>query len=239
MITLYSPAPAWGLPSIVPASLKLEAWLRMAGISYEIAPPDLTLAPKGKLPFVRIDGELMGDSTLIIERLSREHGKDLDEGLSREERAVSLAFRRMVKEHLYWIIIADRWVSDESFAIYEPVLVELFFAQLPVEQQKAMSAMVRKGMVDQLFAQGMGKHRRDEIVHMGCTDLQAISDWLGQKPFFMGERPTVVDATLYGYLSNLIDVPLVSPVRDHGRATPNLLAYCHRIRDRFFPQFKA
>lgn len=236
MITLYAPAPAWGLPSIVPASLKLETWLRMAGVPYEIAPPELPLAPKGKMPFVRIDGELMGDSTLIIERLSRELGKDVDEGLSRESRAVSLSFRRMAKEHLYWVLLVDRWIKDENFALYEPVLTERFFAGLPAPQQHETCVMIRKGMIDQIHAQGMGRHTLAEVARFGCADMQAISDWLGEKPFFLGERPTLVDATLFGYVASIIEVPFASAVRDYGRATPNLLAYCQRIRDRFFPE---
>jgi glutathione S-transferase len=235
MMILYTPESALGIPNIVPAGLKLETWLRMAAIPYEVAPPDLSLAPKGKLPFVRIDGEIMGDSTFIIERLTRKHGKDLDERLNRQERAVSLAFRRMIKENLYWVITHVRWAIDANFALYQPVVKRLFLAGLPPEQQDAVCAGLRQQMLSQFVAQGMGKHSPEEVAQIGIADLQAISDYLDQKPFFMGDQPTVVDATLFGYLVNLLDLPFDSPIIDFGRSKANLAAYRQRMRDRFFP----
>lgn len=235
-ITLYAAPRAWGLPSISPAAAKLETWLRMAGIPYEVAPLDYALAPKGKMPFVEIDGQRMGDSTLILERLSKESGKDPDADLGPTERAVSHAFRRMIKENLYWVMAVDRWVTDENFAVYTPILAEVFFAALPPEHQHVYVAATRKEMVDQTRAQGMGRHTPDEVQQIGIADLKAISEYLGDKPFFMGDKPTTVDATLYGYLANLLLVPIASKGRDFGRTLPNLLAHCERMRARFFPE---
>ena len=85
MITLFQPPAFWGIPNISPACMKLETWLRMTGIPYQIAPPDMSAAPKGKIPYIDDEGTLMGDSTLIIEHLSKKHNKDLDQGLSGAE----------------------------------------------------------------------------------------------------------------------------------------------------------
>jgi len=238
-ITLYSIEPAWGLANISPACLKLETWLRMTGVAYEIAPLDYTLAPKGKMPFVRIGDELMGDSTLIIERLSKELGKDLDAGLGPAERAVSHAFRRMLKEHLYWVMIVDRWCNDENWVTYGPLITKLFFAQLPPDQQQAYTAGVRQQMIAQAQAQGMGRHTPAEVARLGMADLQAISDYLGDKPFFMGDTPTLVDATLYAYVANIVNVQFTSALRDFARGLPNLVAHCERMHSRYFPGLAA
>lgn len=32
MVTLYQPPGAWGIPSVSPFCVKLETWLRMAGV---------------------------------------------------------------------------------------------------------------------------------------------------------------------------------------------------------------
>jgi len=208
----------------------------MAGIHYETAPYDYTLAPKGKMPFVGIDGQIMGDSTLIMERLSKERGVDLDADLGRTQRAVSHAFRRMIKENLYWAMAFDRWVTEENFCVYTPVLIEVFFAALPPEHQQMYVAATRKSMVEQTHAQGMGRHTQDEVQQIGMADLQAISDYLGDKPFFMGDKPTTVDATLYGYLANMLLVPMASKARDFGRSLPNLLPHIERMRARYFPE---
>src|SRR5215204_1715227 len=69
-VTLVQFAPVWGR-NVSPFSLKLEAWLRLADIPYEVRPArGLRKAPKGKLPYiVEADGSAVGDSTLIIEHL--------------------------------------------------------------------------------------------------------------------------------------------------------------------------
>lgn len=41
---------------------------------------------------------------------------------------------------------------------------------------------------------GIGRHSSDEVQKIGCDDVQAISDFLGDKPFIMGEKPTIVSA---------------------------------------------
>jgi len=39
---------------------------------------------------------------------------------------------------------------------------------------------------------GIGRHSSEEIQKIGCDDVQAISDFLGDKPFMMGDKPTLV-----------------------------------------------
>ncbi len=43
-----------------------------------------------------------------------------------------------------------------------------------------------------LKAAGLGRHERDEIINFAKDDLKALSLYLGDKPFFMGDQPTRV-----------------------------------------------
>ncbi|MEG4445881.1 glutathione S-transferase C-terminal domain-containing protein [Microcoleus sp. AT9_B5] len=47
-----------------------------------------------------------------------------------------------------------------------------------------------------------------------CAYFQAISDFLADKPFFMGDQPTTLDATAYGYIGNFIQPRFESPIVD-------------------------
>lgn len=105
MITLYTAPFFEELPSISPACLELETWLRMTKLSYNkviVTAQSFELAPKGKIPFIDYQGKLVGDAFLIIEMLKQTEGIDLDASLSATERAISLAFRRMLKENTVW-----------------------------------------------------------------------------------------------------------------------------------------
>ena len=75
MITLHQFPPALGLPNASPFCLKLELYLRMAGLPYRNRYTlELHKAPKGKLPWIDDDGVTLADSGLIIEYLKGRYG---------------------------------------------------------------------------------------------------------------------------------------------------------------------
>jgi glutathione S-transferase len=220
--------------------MKLETWLRMANVPYEVAPLDLASAPKGKIPYIiEEDGSKMGDSTLIIEHLKSKHGRDLDAGLTAEQRAISLAFRRMMKESLYGVIVYSRYKDERNWGTYRNMLGGATEDQPPDPGRLAWADSYRKIIVDGLHGQGIGRHTQEEAYRIGIADVTAVSDYLGNKPFFMGEQVTLVDATVYAQLSNLMEVPIESTVKDFGLSRDNLVRYCQRMRERFFPELRA
>ena len=104
------------LSSFSPPCIKLAHWLRMANVPHTLMdtfPP--TPGPTGKFPYVELNGETIGDSSHIIDRLEAAFRKDLDAGLSSEEKALALAVQRMIEEHLYFIELHYRWQVDEYF----------------------------------------------------------------------------------------------------------------------------
>ena len=81
MIKLHQFPTDFGLPNFSPFCMKLEVFLKMADIDYEIVEVNNPAkGPKHKAPFIE-DGDLsMGDSELIIAYLQKKHGIDLDQG---------------------------------------------------------------------------------------------------------------------------------------------------------------
>jgi glutathione S-transferase len=76
-------------------------------------------------------------------------------------------------------------------------------------------------------------HSRDEIHAVGLRDLRAIVALLGDKPFLMGPEPTEIDTVAYGFLANILKVPIASPIKDEGLRQANLVAYVDRAEARF------
>ncbi len=52
-------------------------------------------------------------------------------------------------------------------------------------------------MKTKLWHHGIGKHSRDEIVKIGLDDLKALSDFLGEKKFFFGDKPVTVSRLFF------------------------------------------
>ena len=115
MLTLDQFAPVWGLPNASPFCMKLETYLRMANLEYQVdTDADVRKAPKGKLPYVEDKGQIIADFNLIIEYLKTTYGDPLDEPLSRADAAIALAMRRLIEENLYWALAYSRWIDDAS-----------------------------------------------------------------------------------------------------------------------------
>lgn len=221
----------WGLPSVGPFSLKLEAYLRIAGIPYE-AVVDATpfKGPKGKLPWIEHEGKKIGDSGFIIEYLEQRFGCDPDAGLSADERAIALSMRRLIEENLYWTLVYDRWMVEENW----PMTRNTVLGEIPALVRQVIAPIARRGVRRQLEAQGLGKHSREEIHAIGIRDIAAIADFLANKQYLMGETATEIDAVAYGMLANIMQVPVMSPIKDDALRRKNLVDYIARIQWRYF-----
>ena len=93
-------------------------------------------------------------------------------------------------------------------------------------------------MVKALHGQGMGRHTPDEINHIGTSLIASISDFMGDDggPFFLGAQPSSFDATVYAFLTSLMDAPFSSRVKDEANARRNLRAYVDRIKAEYWSQ---
>lgn len=60
------------------------------------------MGPKGKTPWITLNGEEIADSQLCLELLARKFHKDCSSHLSSEDQAIARAFHIMAEEHLYW-----------------------------------------------------------------------------------------------------------------------------------------
>ncbi len=231
MIRLYQFPPAWGLPSASPFCLKLETYLRMAGIDYwSIIEADPRKAPLGKLPYIEDQDRVIADSGTVIEYLKETHGDPLDGGLSPEQRTTAHLVRRMVEENLYWAMVYFRWVDPAGWALARPA----YFGSMPFPLRMVVPGIARAGVRKTLRGHGMGRHSAEEVCSIGAQDLQALSEYLGDKPYLTGEAPASVDACVYGSLAQILLVPVESPLKARARSLANLVAYCQRIRQRYF-----
>ncbi len=235
MITVYKFASAWDQPDLSPFVVKLETYLRMAGIEYKGVPGDVRKAPKKKLPYVEHDGRLIGDSSFIIDHLKSTFGDKLDVGLGSTERAVAASFQSMIEEQLYFIILYQRWQDDGGWETYTPVLREILAgAHVPAPLRGLIASSIRKGIKKTLRAQGTGRHTRAEVDAIGTRIVQSISDWMGANPSFFGQNPTTIDATVYAFLSAIMDTPFVWGVKTHAEKLPNLRSYVDRMKGRYW-----
>ncbi|MBN1204041.1 MAG: glutathione S-transferase family protein [Myxococcaceae bacterium] len=230
MIILHQGPGAWGVANISPFCLKAESYLRMAGVPYTARQADFRRSPKGKIPFIEEEGAWVGDSQLIIEHCKRKHGDPLDAKLGAEEVATGHLVRRVLEESTYWHIVYVRWAMEEGWRAYRPI----FEGILPPVIGKVAVPMIRRKVLRALHAQGLGRHRPEEILEMGKADISAVARVLGDKPFLLGEQPTSFDATVYAFIASITAFPVDSPFRAYTREQQNLVRYVERFQQRYF-----
>jgi glutathione S-transferase len=231
MITLIRYAPGFNLPDPSPFGMKAELLLKLAGLPYEVEiATDPRKGPKGKLPAIRDDGEVIGDSEIIRWHLERKYGVDFDKGLAPGERAIGHAFARMAEERTYWVVVYSRWIENANW----PVFRDTLFRGMPGVVRRLIGPQIRKRVGRMLRAQGLGLHTRDEIYAMAVADVEAIGAQLGAKPFLLGPEPTSVDAAVWPAIIGVLVPPLESPLKQAIQRHPALVEYAERMRARFF-----
>ena len=62
----------------------------------------------------------------------------------------------------------------------------------------------------------------------------AIAELLGDKPFFLGDKPRTIDCSLHAFLEALIPFPVDSELKQAATRHANLVAYRDRIRARWW-----
>ncbi|ESO85993.1 hypothetical protein LOTGIDRAFT_129996, partial [Lottia gigantea] len=209
-------------PSLSPFVLKVETYFRMNRIPYQLE-PGFEMSSKGKIPWIEYNGEIINDSSFIIQYFNKKLGIDLDRSLSPRERAIARAFQKMSEENLLWGLALCRWVYKyESYK----------WMGIPWLLCKMVGRTVRKNA----FGHGIGRHTQQEVLHIMEADIQALSDFLGNKKFLMGDDPTEVDNSIFGILSQMmwhsVDQPGEMLIK--GEKYPNLRDYCTRMKELFW-----
>lgn len=231
MLILYQFQRTWGNPNLSHFCCKTETYLRMAGIEYDIKTTLPLSAPKGKLPYIK-DGDLkLADSRFIIRHLKTRY-KDLDKGLNPSESALSLAMQRLIEEHLFWVTMYSRWqYTDANWQVNKKAV----FGVLPPVIRDVAAVAYRYRIGRQIYGHGIGRHKPQEIFELGMLDIDALSACLGDKKYFLGNQPTTLDASAFGFLINTIACPIESPVKDYGLSKSNLRNYVDRIKTEYYP----
>lgn len=231
MIQLYQFPPVWDLPNVSPFCMKLETYLRMADIPYEIVHvyrPDQ--APKGKLPYIMDKGETIHDSGFVIDYLKKTYGDKLDANLNAEQKAISHLLRRTLETSFYFVVLYSRWIDERAW----PTMKSTVFASIPALMRNFVANMVQRRTRDTLWRQGTGRHDPENIYQLASDDLDAIETLLGDKPFFLGDDPTSVDASAYAFLANMLWQPIDTPLKRRIGESKAFVDYCERMRARYY-----
>ncbi|KAI8590760.1 hypothetical protein BDZ88DRAFT_86875 [Geranomyces variabilis] len=217
-------------PSLSPPCVKLEAYLRLCGVSYvnRFTIAGMNKSPMGTGPFVSLNGVLHADSNLIIPMLE-EMGlsKGLNSRLTPVQQAQAHAIQSMVDDIVYHAQVYERWQLDDNWASFKQIV----FGQAPLFIRLLVAPMVRAKTVTSLHAQKIGRHTYREVLEKHGRCIDALAALLGDQDFFFGgDKPTLVDVTVFAHLGCILALPLKTMgLAQQIRAKPNLVRLVERM----------
>jgi hypothetical protein len=220
------------VPSLSPFATKLEAYLRFFGVGYEtVFEPNLDDAPRGKVPFISIDGVRISDSDLIVSFLKTALF-DPDADLTPAQKAVGHLVQRTLEDHLYWVNLYYEFFDDNGSD---------FFFKSAYGGHSALTEMIRDDFAARTYGQGTGRYTPQEIVDKAGKDLLAVSQVLGDHEFLLGtDKPTSFDAAVFGLTLSVFQARGMHPeLTDFARGISNLGQYIKRLLATYFPELGA
>jgi len=215
--------------SINPFTAKVELALSLKGLAYEREvsndPEDVKRwSPiTHELPVIQIDDRRIHDSTAIVEAL--------DEWFPHPPLRARDPKTARAQERL------AEW-SDSSFLFYWNRWREARFPR-PGDEKPAEDATLlerlRGGIARTFRASGGALNRRElreaEVLDGIAARLGDLSAFLGQRPYFYADEPSVADISVYGMLRILHEGPIVGS-RELVEERPELGEYMERMEKR-------
>jgi len=242
-IILYRFDPPAGQPygdkSCSPFGIKVETFLRLAGLKYTCPPFSSTSIwtnQKRKLPTCKIDGVLVADSTFILDYIMTkssyasqvQHQLKCHDKLTPQQHGLGMAVKALCEDSLYWIIGYWRYQNDAGFQEYIQCNATLHF--LPWPLRTCLERFSRKAILSQLWQQGMGRHPPQEVERLGQDAVDAIDALLDHnKKYLLGDKPSIYDATLFAMCSGIVEMNVKSPLKQYTLQKKNIMAYLYRI----------
>ncbi|MEM9549579.1 MAG: glutathione S-transferase family protein [Pseudomonadota bacterium] len=227
MIHLVTYPASLGVFSPSPFCVKAAFLLQLSGQDWQREDQhDPRKMPHGKLPCIRVDGKVIGDSDAIRQYLE-ENGAEFDAGLSDTEKGLSRALIRMFEDHLYFHLMLDRWGDDKVW----PKINETYFGHLPPVIRSILPPLLRRDVLKGLHANGVSRFSPKDRARRVDQDLTAFSDLLQDKPFVFGDKPTAIDCTAAAWLGGARVSPLPTDLSRRVADDAKLVAYTDRVEE--------
>uniref|UniRef100_A0A182N6G9 Metaxin n=1 Tax=Anopheles dirus TaxID=7168 RepID=A0A182N6G9_9DIPT len=234
----------WGLPSIDYECSRLLAYLKFSGAKVTINfNGNPFSSPNGTLPYMIADGKKIAGYGRIVEHLSAAGiGPPLAGGDTIGDDSSSASringHMQYVQENLHPYFMYMLWGDPKNVDTTRTLYAKRI--PIPFNFYCPRKYVLRTNDITQSLAgfsleDSIEFHDVSDFSHNAKTCLNWIASKLEESRWFVGDRPTEVDAMLYGYLSVLLKLTLPNNVlQNHIRQCPKLVQYVDRTTTTYF-----
>jgi hypothetical protein len=224
MATLVHFPARWDLPSFDPACLQLLTYVRMAGWDDLQTKATVTerISPSNSLPLLKVGPDyLCGDVLAIMGQLPTTAFIDAD--LTPAQRGTTVAFHHLLLD-LDKARVFEWFMLDDN---YQRVTRRLYGSTLAFPLSYVVPGRLRAKLTA-----GRCAEDADEVYANAELLYAALSQFLGQNTFFLGDKPHSLDALVFGQLAVHVASSQVLPDKlllSRLLAFPNLIGFVQRM----------
>ena len=149
----------------------------------------------------------------------------MDSALTTVQRDMSHLVTRMLDD-LYWVMSYSRWKDERFWPAFREALLR--------EHPNVTEAGLRKAQefnFQRYYFQGIGRCTPDAAYARGLADLGVLANLIPAHGFVHGEKPTSVDAGIYGFIANILFYEIDTPLKQFVVAHTNIARHCRAIHD--------
>jgi glutathione S-transferase len=224
MTTLCSYPGLFGVADNNGYGLKVYAFLKLAGLPFVHEHIfDASRAPRGQLPYIDDDGEVIGDSATIVAHVIGKFGLAIDAGLTTAQRDLNHLVERLLDD-LYWVMSYSRWQDEPCW----PAVVAALRREHPTLTEEGL-LKAKTYNAQRYYYQGIGRHAPEAAYARGLADLRVLANLVPAAGYVHGPRPTSIDTSLYGFIANIHFYDIDTPLRQFVAAKANLVRHCTEI----------
>ena len=215
--------------------MKLETYLRLKNINYEPV-YSLQFSKKGQIPYIELNGEAFADSNLIIKELEK-RGICKPDDEEEQQKAINHLVTTTLENHTSIVGFYWRYSFNMEEFCSKLITKPNTYPKNTFFFRKILPITMRL----RAFLQGIGRHSLEEVCEFSFEDLKAISNLLKDQKFFNGgDNPSTIDCTLFGHLVQFVFMPMDIPQKEYiNRHCPNLEAFVHRMKNKFWTDWEA
>ncbi|VDD86926.1 unnamed protein product [Enterobius vermicularis] len=237
MMELYIWPSEFGLPSVDPQCLQFMACAKFCAAPITVVPSTSPWKFNGSFPLVAIKREGRSKPDYVADfdsfaEILRTSAQDviLDSELTAAQRSEFDAYSSMMLQSFYpallYLLWLDRWNYE---AVTSPWFsTTLFFPY-------GLYYLEKHRMKVKAYIDARGRSEKSLLLD-AMTTISLLSAKLGDNKYFYGDKPSSLDALIFGYLAPIMKMPLPSDrLQQHLLSFANLVRFVESIISIYLP----
>uniref|UniRef100_A0A8D8X3U1 Metaxin-2 n=1 Tax=Cacopsylla melanoneura TaxID=428564 RepID=A0A8D8X3U1_9HEMI len=213
--------------------LAVQAYLKMAGLKYAV---DFRknaeyMSPSNRVPFIRVGHFLIAELDPIV-KFTQNKGWSLSGELDESAKSDMRAYMSLVTTVL---VNAEHYITWCDPVTYHEVTKVRHGAVAPWPLNIFLTYKKKITTQNRLKALEWLQKSLNEVYADVDKCCQSLSERLENNNFFFKDRPTELDALVFGHIYAILTTPLPNNrLAATIRAYPNLVDHCTRIEEAYF-----